>query len=331
MARHLVRSAATLRAIQPDLSGVHSKGFIPGLAPEPCADGLQTPGGVPGIGALSLMPVTAQWLPVENGGEQQFAERLVREERGFNKALRFNIGADPTGVCATRVDMCEQAVALRVEPPDDDIGSTTFQDGVGAAGHRAWNWHVDDADRAALPSRLGTTGLDVLLAQGQDLQAGQGLWVCSNKAKSWRTALASPFCVMTRGSRSAASRVSTSAALALRQLMGLTCEEQRTTKPSGTGLNMVSCESPSSSSLGGSKRPSVCQAPAKRRQGGRQCNGGALCPPAAGDREQRCRTAAAAPPDAFAAGTRARHARKTSFRAQVNGSRRNRHDADDEV
>lgn len=112
--------------------------------------------GLPSIEALSLMPVSAQWLPVEDGYEQQLVERLVREERGFIKALRFNLGADPAGVCATLVDMGEQAVALRVVRPDDDTESTDFQDGAAAEGDRTWIWHVCDADMPALPTRIST-------------------------------------------------------------------------------------------------------------------------------------------------------------------------------
>ena len=42
-------------------------------------------GGVPTIEESSLMPVTAQWLPVEDAAEQLLVERLVREGRILGK------------------------------------------------------------------------------------------------------------------------------------------------------------------------------------------------------------------------------------------------------
>lgn len=46
--------------------------------------------GVPNISRLSLMPVTQQWLPVENLDDLQLVERLVGEGRAFRKALRYD-------------------------------------------------------------------------------------------------------------------------------------------------------------------------------------------------------------------------------------------------
>ncbi len=47
--------------------------------------------GVPTIIELSLIPVTLQWLPIEDGFEQQLIERLVQERRAFIKGLRYNL------------------------------------------------------------------------------------------------------------------------------------------------------------------------------------------------------------------------------------------------
>lgn len=48
--------------------------------------------GNPSLAELSLMPVTRQWLPIEDSFDKQLVERLVAEGRSFVKALRDNLG-----------------------------------------------------------------------------------------------------------------------------------------------------------------------------------------------------------------------------------------------
>jgi Protein of unknown function (DUF1173) len=69
------------------------------------------PSGIPTIVELSLMPVTRQWLPVENGFEQQLIDRLVAEGRSFVKGLRYNLAADSALASATLTD-CEGSAPL---------------------------------------------------------------------------------------------------------------------------------------------------------------------------------------------------------------------------
>ena len=68
-------------------------------------------GGVPTISELSLMPVTEQWLPVENGFERQLVERLVGERRSFVKGLRYNLGGAAEFASAVLTD-CETPAPL---------------------------------------------------------------------------------------------------------------------------------------------------------------------------------------------------------------------------
>ena len=67
--------------------------------------------GIPTIVELSLMPVTRQWLPVEDGFEKQLIERLVADGRSFVKGLRYNLGADSPLASATLTD-CEGSAPL---------------------------------------------------------------------------------------------------------------------------------------------------------------------------------------------------------------------------
>jgi hypothetical protein len=67
--------------------------------------------GIPTIVELSLMPVTRQWLPVEDGFEKQLIQRLVADGRSFLKGLRYNLGADSALASATLTD-CEGSAPL---------------------------------------------------------------------------------------------------------------------------------------------------------------------------------------------------------------------------
>ena len=49
--------------------------------------------GLPHIVELSLVTVTAQWLPVETTAEQHLVEGLVRSQRAFLKLLRYDLGS----------------------------------------------------------------------------------------------------------------------------------------------------------------------------------------------------------------------------------------------
>lgn len=70
--------------------------------------------GVPVVSELSLMPVTQQWLPVENAFDEQLVDRLVSQGRTFRKGLRYNLPATIPLVNATLIDTWGEPCALRL-------------------------------------------------------------------------------------------------------------------------------------------------------------------------------------------------------------------------
>jgi Protein of unknown function (DUF1173) len=60
--------------------------------------------GLPHIVELSLMTVTAQWLPVETSAEQQLLEGLVRGRRAFLKLLRYDLRPEARLASVTLTD-----------------------------------------------------------------------------------------------------------------------------------------------------------------------------------------------------------------------------------
>jgi hypothetical protein len=95
--------------------------------------------GVPTIAELSLMPVTRQWLPVEDAFEKQLVEKLVGDGRSFIKGLRYNLGAASALACATLTDCEGTAPLLFVVSAgvEDDARYLQLSD----PSIPAWLWH----------------------------------------------------------------------------------------------------------------------------------------------------------------------------------------------
>ena len=101
--------------------------------------------GVPTIEELSLMPVTGQWLPIEDSFEQQLVERLVRDGRAFVKGLRYNLPVGQMLASVILTDAGESPVALCIAPRGgDDEQITAAINGFGPVNAvPAWVWRID--------------------------------------------------------------------------------------------------------------------------------------------------------------------------------------------
>jgi hypothetical protein len=67
--------------------------------------------GVAAIHELCLMPVTRQWVPVEDGFEKQLLDRLVGDNRSFVKGLHYNMGRGEPIASAVLTD-CEGSAPM---------------------------------------------------------------------------------------------------------------------------------------------------------------------------------------------------------------------------
>ena len=106
--------------------------------------------GVPVINELCLMPVTRQWLPVEDGFEKQLLDRLVAEKRAFVKGLHYNL-ARGNGIASAVLTDCEgSAPMLFIVPAGLDEGSPapeTSAPGVAPV----WTWRRSAEPMPAFP------------------------------------------------------------------------------------------------------------------------------------------------------------------------------------
>ena len=110
--------------------------------------------GVPTIEELSLMPVTSQWLPIEDSFEKHLVETLVRDGRSFVKGLRYNMPAGQLLASAILTDSGESPSALFIAPRvDDDDSALAVKDFAGTDGSPAWVWRTAEGGMPALPAR----------------------------------------------------------------------------------------------------------------------------------------------------------------------------------
>ena len=111
--------------------------------------------GVPTIEELSLMPVTGQWLPVENAFEQQLVGRLVRDGRTFVKGLRYNLSVGQMLASVVLTDAGESPVALCIAPrgADEEQMAAGLREFAPVSGSPAWVWRVDQGAMPPLPHK----------------------------------------------------------------------------------------------------------------------------------------------------------------------------------
>ncbi len=68
--------------------------------------------GLPAFEELSLMPVNAQWLPIESAAELQLIDRLVNEGRRFTKGLRYNLASYEPSASALLLDAVDSPLGM---------------------------------------------------------------------------------------------------------------------------------------------------------------------------------------------------------------------------
>jgi hypothetical protein len=106
-------------------------------------------GGVPAIHELCLMPVTRQWLPVEDAFEKQLLDRLVGENRFFVKGLHYNLGRGEPIASAVLTDCEGPAPMLFILPASVDEAAPDHQ--TGDTGAPAWKWRRSGEPMPPLP------------------------------------------------------------------------------------------------------------------------------------------------------------------------------------
>ena len=107
--------------------------------------------GVPTIVELSLMPVTRQWLPLEDVFDKQLIERLVTDGRSFVKGLRYNLCSESPLARATLTD-CEDSAPLLFVAHAGIDDSGRHREACASSGP-VWLWNPSREAMPSLPPR----------------------------------------------------------------------------------------------------------------------------------------------------------------------------------
>lgn len=101
-----------------------------------------------------MMPVTAQWLPVEDSFELQLFERPMRDDGSFVKRLRYNMPPRALLTSAVLTDVGEAPVGLfvaRSGPGDERPGNRL--EGLVVDAALAWIWQTAAGAMPTLPPK----------------------------------------------------------------------------------------------------------------------------------------------------------------------------------
>lgn len=112
-----------------------------------------SPASVPALDGLSLMPVTNQWLPVDDAFDLQLTARLVNEGRSFRKTLRYNLATEHQLPSALLTDTEEAPAPLTINRHDSQAEENLWRvvDSTREDDTSGWCWRVWVERMPALP------------------------------------------------------------------------------------------------------------------------------------------------------------------------------------
>jgi len=115
--------------------------------------------GIPSIVELSLLPVTAQWLPIEDQAENMLVEKLVRDERSFIKCLRYNEQTSKVTASAILTDCGTSPEVLVIARRANDREDLDWETNRLTAIEEPlpWTWKASNEVMPSFPSKFGNS------------------------------------------------------------------------------------------------------------------------------------------------------------------------------
>ena len=111
--------------------------------------------GIPSIVEMSIVPVTPQWLPIEDQFDRLLVEELVRDERSFIKCLRYDLQASMVIPSANLTDCGESPQVLVIARPANDGAdfSSALQQMSVLDEPPPWIWNTSSEVMPVLPRK----------------------------------------------------------------------------------------------------------------------------------------------------------------------------------
>lgn len=111
--------------------------------------------GIPGIVEMSMVPVSPQWLPIEDQFDRLLVEELVRYERSFIKCQRYNLNPSMVIPCASLTDCGELPQLLVIARPANDGSDfrSALQQMAVLDEPSPWIWNTSSEAMPVLPRK----------------------------------------------------------------------------------------------------------------------------------------------------------------------------------
>ena len=109
-----------------------------------------TSGGQPMIDEMCLLPVSGQWIPVDDGFELRLIDSLVRQGRSFRKSLHLNSKVPSLSPSAMLLDVDAAPVGLALDRySEEGVDAATV---VESDSSTDWPWRIRVKDLPAFPA-----------------------------------------------------------------------------------------------------------------------------------------------------------------------------------
>lgn len=107
------------------------------------------------IEEMSLLFTSEHWIPVEDRFELELVRELVKQERYFDKGLRYHLGSDKPVAAALLTDT-PSPVALFIELPGANDQYRGFLDSLKQeSSYPVWSWDIAAGNIPQLPQKHG--------------------------------------------------------------------------------------------------------------------------------------------------------------------------------
>lgn len=112
--------------------------------------------GVATVEELSLMAVTANWIPFDSMYESQLLDAMTREQRRFVKGLRYQLSSKLPLASLVASDTEPAPTAMYIVPPaaSDEFGKA-LDELIGESKLQHWVWRAGEQQMPALPAGRG--------------------------------------------------------------------------------------------------------------------------------------------------------------------------------
>jgi hypothetical protein len=114
--------------------------------------------GIPTVEEMCVMLTSPEWLPFDNKLEQQLIKELVKQQRSFQKQLRYNLPPDKPIATAVLTDCWNAPLAMYIDV-DDLVGrwasTVAINEVVKSNSIQTWMWVPRDGLAPDLPPKLG--------------------------------------------------------------------------------------------------------------------------------------------------------------------------------